>query len=119
MKYNKREIMKAAWAMFRNGSASFAECLNRAWQAAKVKASTVMSGTAKQIAYAADIISNTIARIESKIAENKNANEWKMAKANMLFYAPATAAEVIDFEKEMGWFNYMVYAVENKLFIEG
>lgn len=96
-KYNRSEIMKAAWAMFRTTSDSFAKCLNRAWQAAKAKASTIMTGTAKQIAYATDIIAKTIAKIESKIAEGKNIDEWKMAKANMTFYAPATAAEVIEF----------------------
>lgn len=45
MKYNKSEIMKAAWALYRKAqkwvsSLSFSECLRRAWANAKQYART-------------------------------------------------------------------------------
>lgn len=36
MKYNKSEIMKKAWALFKNAFGTFSECLKRAWQIAKM-----------------------------------------------------------------------------------
>lgn len=37
MKYNRREIMKAAWSLYRRASAlTFAEALHRAWAHAKM-----------------------------------------------------------------------------------
>lgn len=35
MKYNLSEIMKNAWAMFRNAKRAFSECLHLAWEDAK------------------------------------------------------------------------------------
>ena len=35
-KYNKSEIMKAAWNSFKSGTKSFAECLHDAWVSAKM-----------------------------------------------------------------------------------
>ena len=34
-KYNKSDIMKNAWKMFRNGFAEFGECLKQSWENAK------------------------------------------------------------------------------------
>lgn len=35
MKYDKRQIMHTAWNIFRKTEETFAECLHRAWNAAK------------------------------------------------------------------------------------
>lgn len=35
MKYDLSEIMRKAWRLYRKGAAAFAECLHRAWMAAK------------------------------------------------------------------------------------
>lgn len=35
MKYNRSEIMKKAWAIFREGAKKFGECLKLAWSIAK------------------------------------------------------------------------------------
>ncbi len=37
MKYNLRNIMLAAWRLYRKGYHSFAECLHRAWLSAKAE----------------------------------------------------------------------------------
>ncbi len=37
MKYNLRNIMLAAWRLYRKGDHSFAECLHRAWLSAKAE----------------------------------------------------------------------------------
>lgn len=39
-KINKSEIMRNAWKMFRNGLASFSECLKKSWENAK----TIVNG---------------------------------------------------------------------------
>ena len=54
MKYNKSEIMKKAWEMFRKSQKwvdpmSFGECLRRAWNAAKVIASLAAEKAEKGI----------------------------------------------------------------------
>ena len=35
-KYNKSDIMKNAWKMFKNGFAEFSECLKKSWENAKI-----------------------------------------------------------------------------------
>lgn len=37
MKYNLRNIMLAAWRLYRKGDHSFSECLHRAWLSAKAE----------------------------------------------------------------------------------
>ena len=37
-KINKSEVMKNAWKMFRQGMATFSECLKKSWQNAKILA---------------------------------------------------------------------------------
>ena len=37
MKYDLHKIMCRAWALYRKGVAAFAECLHRAWAAAKAQ----------------------------------------------------------------------------------
>lgn len=34
--YNKSEIMKSAWTLYRKGEKTFAECLHKAWVVAKM-----------------------------------------------------------------------------------
>lgn len=37
MKYDLASIMRKAWALYRKGTAAFAECLHRAWNSAKAQ----------------------------------------------------------------------------------
>lgn len=86
-----------------------------------------MKGTEKQVKYAQDIIAKTIARIDEIIEKGKiviERNEsvgyvdtwnrkrlavWEECHEYMatLESEVETAAEVIEMEKEYGWFNYL------------
>ena len=59
MKYNRSEIMKNAWTMFKNNMGTFADCLKKAWEKAKNMTSLdvqVVFGEYDCVAYASILL---------------------------------------------------------------
>ena len=68
-KYNKSEIMKQAWTMFRTsiyGYETFAQALRMAWYYAKREAERLAQVEARKAAMAAQIAERESAKVETK-----------------------------------------------------
>lgn len=68
MKYNRSEIMKAAWNLVKTSSMTISSALKAAWASAKVSSKVIANGSEKQNAWAADIVSRPVARVIESIA---------------------------------------------------
>lgn len=68
MKYNKREIMKAAWNRVKTAGMTISAALKAAWADAKSVIKTITDGTEKQNAWANDIIRKPINQVKESIA---------------------------------------------------
>lgn len=68
MKYNKSEIMKAAWNMVKTAGMTISAALKAAWASAKSAIKTIADGTEKQNAWANEIIRKPIAQVKESIA---------------------------------------------------
>ena len=67
--YNRSEIMKQAWAMFRTriyGCETFAQALRMAWYYAKREAERLAQVEARKAAMAAQIAGREAAKVETK-----------------------------------------------------
>ena len=93
-----------------------------------------MKGTEKQIAYARNIINNTVSKINNVIANGekviarnestgcqdaanrKRLDMWKECLEYMTTMEDEveSAAEIIDYEKEVGWFEYLNLSVSDE-----
>lgn len=68
MKYNKSEIMKAAWNLVKTAGMTISAALKAAWSAAKSVVKTITDGTEKQNAWANEIIRRPITQVKESIA---------------------------------------------------
>ena len=68
MKYNKSEIMKAAWNMVKVAGMTISAALKNAWAAAKSVIKTIVDGTDKQNAWANEILRKPIAQVKESIS---------------------------------------------------
>lgn len=68
MKYNKSEIMKAAWNMVKVAGITISAALKNAWAAAKSVIKTIVDGTDKQNAWANEILRKPIAQVKESIS---------------------------------------------------